>query len=148
MTLPKIPKSRVVPEVAQGKESSLWLILKRAAEASGRDFNMTRIETWVMPGVPDVIMQDDAGAFHLIELKFTRAKGVDLSPHQVAWQGRHQRGSVWILVLSERKGKKELSLYHATQAVDLRFEGLDLEPKLRLSEPFDWSRIFGLISPI
>jgi hypothetical protein len=35
-----------------------------------------------MPGVPDVLLCDEEGDFHFVELKATGGRAVDLRPHQ------------------------------------------------------------------
>jgi len=108
----------------------------------------TRIETWAMPGVPDLMVCDAEGRFHLIELKATTNHAVELRPHQVSFLTKHQHSSCWILVKRQRvmTDPAQVYLYPARQAVDLRMEGLDkINPAALEEEPVNWANIFRLI---
>ena len=85
--------------------------MKTGMEKTGRNLKATRLETWAMPGVPDVVLQDDTGNFHFIELKHTGSNAVDLRPHQVSWLSKHSHGSVWILVRQQRTNMNEPKLF-------------------------------------
>jgi hypothetical protein len=114
-----------------------------------KSWTTTRIESWAVPGVPDLDVCDDLGRFHKIELKSTASDKVDLRPHQVAYATRHQHASCWILV---RKGLTEgghaIFLYHARQAVDVWAEGCKARPILRLDAPIDWDVLWNTIAPV
>tara|TARA_R100001377_G_scaffold79008_1_gene57002 strand:+ start:473 stop:781 length:309 start_codon:yes stop_codon:yes gene_type:complete len=102
-----------------------------------------------MPGLPDIVMQDEKGLFHFIELKHTMGRAVDLSPHQVVWLDNHKSGSAWIMV--RRSGPKEpdtIRVYHASAAMEARMHGIDFPPELLSEEPYDWAEIMGLIAPV
>ena len=102
-----------------------------------------------MPGVPDVVIQDDAGYFHFIELKHTGSNAVDLRPHQVSWLSKHSHGSVWILVRQQRTNMDEpkLFLFAGSDAVDLKMEGLTkVEPIFECDAPFQWNVLLDLIT--
>jgi len=92
---------------------------------------------------------DESGQFHFVELKFCRANAVNLSPHQVAWHIRHKHSSTWTLVKKQSKpdASPYLFLYHASQALDLKADGLKTEPRLMHEKKFLWDDIFGLICP-
>ena len=124
--------------------------MKKGMKNSKRNFQATRLETWATPGVPDVVLLDEKGNFHFIELKATSSKAVDLRPHQVAWLGNHKHGSVWVLVkkLKTKKLDQQLFLFDGSDAMDLKLEGLKFTPKLHQIKDFDWSEVFNLISPI
>ena len=114
-----------------------------------RNWKLTRLETWATPGVPDVLLLDEAGCFHLIELKFTDSKAVSLRPHQVSFLSTHQSGKVWLLVKQHRPGQKEyrLYLYGGDSVVNVAMDGLQTEPKCLLEHPVDWEKLFEAISP-
>jgi hypothetical protein len=76
--------------------------MKSALEKSQRKFEHTRLETWAMPGVPDVVLCDEGGHFHFVELKATPSNSVELRPHQVSWLSRHKHASTWVLVSADR----------------------------------------------
>tara|TARA_R110000803_G_scaffold44729_2_gene94595 strand:- start:69 stop:380 length:312 start_codon:yes stop_codon:yes gene_type:complete len=102
-----------------------------------------------MPGIPDVLVCDDAGHFHFVELKATTGNVVDLRPHQVAWLTNHSIASVWVLVrkLATKTQPQKIYLYHGREAMDLKMEGLKVGPLYYAEGDFDWDTIMGLISP-
>ena len=69
-----------------------------SVKKSSRKISSTRLETWATPGIPDVLLCDEKGKFHFVELKATAGNAVDLRPHQVAWLSNHKNASVWVLV--------------------------------------------------
>ena len=103
-----------------------------------------------MPGVPDVLLCDEKGLFHFVELKATGSRAVDLRPHQVAWLTNHSHGSAWVLVrkVKTKTLPQRIYLYPASDAMDLKFEGLDVNPIYFEENGCDWDKILGLISPI
>jgi hypothetical protein len=78
-----------------------------------------------MPGIPDVLLCDDSGLFHLVELKATAGNAVDLRPHQVAWLSRHAEASVWVVVrkVATEIRPQKMYLYHGRDAMDLKMAG-------------------------
>jgi len=103
-----------------------------------------------MPGIPDVLLCDELGSFHFVELKSTAGNAVDLRPHQVAWLTNHAHASVWVLVkkLKSKTKDEQLFLYAGGDAMDLKMEGLKVEPLYHAEGAFDWEEIFSLICPI
>ena len=69
----------------------------------------TRIESTALPGVPDLLICDESGKFHMVELKFITANAVSLRPHQVSWLTKHGKSSSWILV---KKQKSNMDNWH------------------------------------
>lgn len=102
-----------------------------------------------MPGVPDLLVCDEKGNLHLIELKFTKTNAVELRPHQVAFLSKHKHASVWILVKKwpQKTDDPEVFLFKGSDAVDLRMDGLSkVEPQYHSKQPVDWDKIWGLIT--
>jgi phosphoribosyl 1,2-cyclic phosphodiesterase len=95
------------------------------------------------------LLCDEKGSFHFVELKATAGNAVDLRPHQVAWLSNHKNASVWVLVkkLQTKNEPEQIFLFHGRDAVDLKLEGLKVEPVLHQKEKFDWEDIFRLICP-
>ena len=124
--------------------------MKTGMKRTGRDIKATRLETWAMPGVPDVVLLDEFGHFHFVELKATAGNAVDLRPHQVAWLTTHSHASVWVLVrkLQTKTKSQMIYLYHGKDAMDLKMEGLKVAPVYWSDGDFDWDKIMSLISPI
>jgi len=107
-----------------------------------------RVESWATAGFPDVFVEDGRGIYHTIELKHCITSRVDLSPHQVSFHSRHNNGPSWILVKYSPHGAGRsyaLLLYHGSQAVELRMEGLTVSPVLELDNPNDWEQVFQTI---
>lgn len=123
--------------------------MKSGMKRTGRDIKATRLETWAMPGVPDVVLCDERGLFHFVELKATAGNAVDLRPHQVAWLSNHGHGSVWVLVkkLKTKNQPEQLYLYRGADAVDLKMEGLKVNPHYHITNKIDWNEVFSLICP-
>lgn len=103
-----------------------------------------------MPGVPDVVLLDDKGLFHFVELKSSSGNAVDLSPHQVAWLSNHAHGSTWVLVRKSKTDKtpERVYLYKGADAVDLKMDGLKTKPIYFAEGVAEWEQILNLISPI
>ena len=118
-------------------------------EKSSRTITATRLETWATPGIPDVLLCDEKGDFHFVELKATAGRAVDLRPHQVAWLSKHQHASVWVLVkkLKTKTQPEQIFLFHGRDAMDLKLEGLKVEPILYSDDGFPWEEILQLICP-
>ncbi len=127
--------------------------MKTALEKSPKKIEHTRLETWAMPGVPDVVLCDESGNFHFVELKASTTNAVDLRPHQVSWLSRHKHASTWVLVLriadrgtrTKAPTPESISLYHGSEAMDLKFDGLKIDPVYRSEGKADWDRILDLI---
>ena len=115
--------------------------------SSGRKIETTRLESWALPGVPDVLLCGESGIFSFLELKVAKSSvgKLDLSPHQVAWLSRHASGPAFIIV---RDGALDISVYAGADAVDLRMDGLAAVEALAVfPEPYDWESFFRLTSP-
>jgi len=123
--------------------------MRTALKKSSRKIASTRLETWATPGIPDVLLCDENGKFHFVELKATSGNAVDLRPHQVAWLSTHKNASVWVLVkkLQTKNAPEQIFLFHGRDAMDLKLEGLKVEPAIHQKEKFDWEDIFRLICP-
>lgn len=144
-------------------ESKLWKQLKQNTE---KKVFWTRIESWSLPGVPDLhgIME---GKPFWIELKVHKLKKINsllLSPHQKLWQIRYtlEKGKVWNLVdhpssatlylflpphpeflgKGERMKKKEplSKVYHKTES------GTELSnPVWQSAQPYDWEDLLEFL---
>lgn len=124
--------------------------MKEAAQRSNRKFLLTRIENWVGAGIPDLMICDEKGDFHFVELKFLTSNAVTLQPSQVAWLSRHSHASCWILIKKQTKPTEpaECLLYPANAAVDLKMDGLEaVEPIHHQKGKFNWDVVFDLICP-
>ena len=140
---------RIIPATAKKRESALWSEFRNQAKKLRPKWILTRIETRLTPGIPDVLLCDEQGTFHFIELKYTTSNVVALSPHQVSWLTKHSHSHSWILVRrGDRRGKgdRETFLYPASEAMDLRMEGLVRDPLFHCNKEVPWATIFDVIS--
>ncbi len=118
-------------------------------KATQREILPTRIETSAAPGVPDVMLCDERGRFHLIELKCTAANAVRLSPHQVSFMIRHEHASVWIAVKRDGAKGKTLFLFPGTEAIGISKRGIaGGKAHGEFRYPVIWNDVFELIAPI
>ena len=114
---------------------------------SGRRIETTRLESWALPGVPDVLLCNERGVFSFLELKVAKSNAgkLNLSPHQCAWLSRHSSGPAFIVV---RDGSLDIRVFPAASAVDLRMDGVAaVEAMAVFEEPYDWQEFFKLTSP-
>ena len=140
-----------MPTTATKREAAFYLQMKTAAKTSKlRKLVFTRIESTAVPGVPDLLICDERGLFHMVELKFITGNAVNLRPHQVSWLTKHGRSSSWIFIKKQKNNleKSELHIYRADQAIDVKLDGIKTEPVMVQTQPFNWSDVFSLISPM
>ena len=146
------------------RESQLWRMLSDGIKKTGRNIQATRIESYGVPGIPDVLLASEEGGFSWLELKSTKGHGrVNLSPFQVSWMTRHKHcPQVFILLLapvvldnsltgrtyvSSRLG---LHLFPAAAATDLRIEGSASTESMAVFEgpTYDWDLFFAMTCPL
>ena len=118
-------------------------------KATQREIPPTRIETAAAPGVPDVMLCDEQGRIHLIELKCTAANAVRLSPHQVSFMVRHEHASVWIAVKRDGAKGKTLFLFPGTEAIGIARRGIvGGKAHGEFRYPVIWNDVIELIAPL
>ena len=78
-------------------ESNFYKQIRDGAKKLDRKLVLTRLETWLTAGIPDLLVCDEQGGLHLIELKVTKGNTVDLRPHQ-GLPNIHSHASTWVLV--------------------------------------------------
>ena len=149
LTSPPSKSTNQIPRTAlKNREAGLWKLVSDGLRKSGRKIETTRLESWAIPGVPDVLLCSESGVFSFIELKVTKSGTgkLNLSPHQCAWLSRHSCGPAFIVV---RDGSLDISVFPASAAVDLRMDGLAaVEAMAVFAEPYDWESFFRLASPV
>lgn len=119
--------------------------MREAIRRSSRDIDATRIETYATPGLPDVVLCDEHGRFHFVELKAARSNAVSLRPHQIAWLTRHRRASVWVLI-RKTSVLDQLYLYPGSAAVELRAKGLaGVLPHFYCEGRIDWNAVLNAV---
>ena len=145
---PKKSKNQMPKEAMTNRESGLWRLISDALKRIERKIETTRLESWAIPGVPDVLLCSESGVFSFLELKVTKSGigKLNLSPHQCAWLSRHASGPAFIVV---RDGSLAISVFSGSDAVDLRMDGLSAVEALAVfEEPYDWEAFFRLTSPL
>tara|TARA_Y100000592_G_scaffold23530_1_gene36559 strand:- start:20 stop:439 length:420 start_codon:yes stop_codon:yes gene_type:complete len=118
-------------------ESKLWQMVKKNIP----DVHWTRLESWAMPGVPDVYgIQDGISVF--VELKVTKSNKINLSPFQKNWLYNHYLQGGRSFILLQHLGERALYLFsssilHSPLRIDSKHEY-----KVELpAPPAAWSRI-------
>ena len=125
------------------KEASFWQSMRNNLP---KGWSATRLESRATQGVPDVLMQDNLGRWHLVELKTSKNITVDISPHQVAFATKHAIGSCWVAVKGTKQGYEGVYLYHGDAVMDLRLEGLNSTPTHFFSNPTAWEEFFRVLA--
>ena len=142
-----LPWEEATTKKTNTTESNFYKQIRDGAKKLDRKLILTRLETWLTAGIPDLLVCDEQGGLHLIELKVTKGNTVDLRPHQVAFLNTHQHASTWILVKRQTKtSEPEVLLYRGSDALDLKMECIaKVEPVICLTKPFDWTALWDLI---
>lgn len=137
------------PTIARKSENGFYQQFKAAVKKLDRKIKLTRLECWVGAGTPDVLVYDEAGTFHFVELKYTETNKVYFEPSQVSWHARHQDGPVWVFVKQRKKdGTSDCLVYPAKSVIQLATDGIKkTKPALVCAEPFDWDKILQLTCP-
>jgi hypothetical protein len=117
-------------------------------KTTGRKIETSRLESWALPGLPDVLLCSEHGDFSFLELKYTKARAgkVDLSAHQCAWLTRHSHSNSFIVL---RDRSLDIRVFAAADAVDLRMGDFTAVEALQVfTEPYDWPGFFELTCPV
>tara|TARA_R100001132_G_C3212097_1_gene54561 strand:- start:124 stop:519 length:396 start_codon:yes stop_codon:yes gene_type:complete len=102
-----------------------------------------RIENLSVPGLPDMLCAHPNRGFFTLELKVTKGKKVDFSPHQIAFH-KTCPGPTFILV--KALGQRALILYQGIKIQEILDKGLDASPLVQgPMDAFTWSKIHDLL---
>ena len=145
---PKKSKNQMPQGALKNREAGLWRLISDGLKKSERKIETTRLESWALPGVPDVLLCSEGGVFSFLELKVTKGRSnkLALSAHQCAWLSRHSGGPAFIIV---RDSSLDIRVYRGSDSVDLRMDGLAaVSPLAVFEEPHDWEAFFRLTSPV
>ena len=82
-------------------EAKLWKTVKNYPSS----ISWNRIENWALPGIPDLLGYNKNQKFFTLELKWTKADKVRLSPFQVAFHKKHPEGSFILVSRSANRDK-------------------------------------------
>ena len=126
-------------------EAGLWNLLKTGLKTTSRWIELTRLEAWNLPGIPDVLACNEDGCFSFLELKVRHGKKVKLSAHQVAWLSRHGHSNTFIVV---RGPSLDINVYMGGCSVDLCMgDAAAVEALETFSEPYNWEAFWALTAP-
>ena len=103
-------------------ERDLWRKIKNEIKT----ISWIRIENWALPGTPDLLGYPASGNFFTLELKFTKYRKVQISPHQVAFHTKHKKNTFVLVACAPKLGS--FRLYPGARILDLATSGLKLEP--------------------
>jgi hypothetical protein len=135
-------------EALKNREAGLWRLISDGLKTTGRKIETSRLESWALPGLPDVLLCSEHGDFSFIELKYTKARAgkVDLSAHQCAWLTRHSHSNSYVVL---RDRSLDINVFAAADAVDLRLGDFTSVPALGVYKaPYDWDEFFELTCPL
>ena len=85
-----------------------------------------RIENWALLGTPDLLGYSPNGNFFTLELKFTKSRKVQISPHQVSFHVKHKTNTFVLVACALKLGS--FRLYPGSSILELVDSGLKLEP--------------------
>jgi len=103
-------------------ERDLWRKVKNEIKTIA----WIRIENWALPGTPDLLGYPASGNFFTLELKFTKSRKVQISPHQVAFHTKHKKNTYVLVACASKLGS--FRLYPGSWILELVDSGLSLEP--------------------
>ncbi len=85
-----------------------------------------RIENWALLGTPDLLGYSPNGNVFTLELKFTKSRKVQISPHQVSFHVKHKTNTFVLVACDPKLGSYRL--YPGSRILELVDSGLKLEP--------------------
>ena len=85
-----------------------------------------RIENWALLGTPDLLGYSPNGNFFTLDLKFTKSRKVQISPHQVSFHVKHKTNTFVLVACAPKLGSYRL--YPGSRILELVDSGLKLEP--------------------
>ena len=114
-------------------ETKLWKLLKKNTP----EIRWSRIESWAVPGIPDLLGYNDSCGFFTVELKVTTTKKVKFSPHQILFHTTHTKRN-FILVEQAPKGSpRSIKLYRSSSILGLLEDYREVPPVAQ----DDWGHI-------
>ena len=115
-------------EAPKTTEAQFWKWLRNQINEKKPSWKLSRIEAWSLPGIPDLLLADSSGRFHLVELKNTSSNTVRLSPHQVSFLSGHNKSLVWLLVRRISATRKPQYYLYKENFYSVSEQGLEIEP--------------------
>jgi len=84
----------------------------------------SRLETWVTPGIPDLLGYHNSCGFFMVELKIQTGHKIRFSPHQILFSTLRPNRNYILVEHARKRGPKDLKLYGSKS-----IEGLLLDPR-------------------
>ena len=85
-------------------ERDLWRKIKNEITT----ISWIRIENWALLGTPDLLGYSPNGNFFTLELKFTKSRKVQISPHQVSFHVKHKTNTFVLVACAPKLGSFRL----------------------------------------
>ena len=84
----------------------------------------SRLETWVTPGIPDLLGYHNSCGFFMVELKIQTGHKIRFSPHQILFHTLRTNRNYILVEQARKRGPRALKLYSSKS-----IEGLLLDPR-------------------
>ena len=119
------------------KESDLWKLLKKNTP----EIRWSRIESWAVPGIPDLLGYNDSCGFFTVELKVTTTKKVRFSPHQILFHSTMTKRNFILVGQGQDAGPRSIKLYGSSSILGLLEDLREVTPVPQ----DDWAHINRLL---
>jgi|TARA_R110002051_G_scaffold13586_1_gene45262 hypothetical protein len=92
-----------------------------------REFSFTRLENISLLGTPDLLVCNNNGHFFTIELKVTKGKKVQFSPHQLSFHIKHPKNTFILIQALGPRSSNRFQMFRGSRILELDASGLALE---------------------
>ena len=86
-----------------------------------------RVENLSLPGMPDLLGYNNSGTFFTVELKVTKGRKIQFSPHQIAWHVTHPKNSFILVEALGPRAVNRFQMFRGSRIRELYACGLKLE---------------------
>ena len=86
-----------------------------------------RVENLSLPGMPDLLGYNSSGTFFTVELKVTKGRKIQFSPHQIAWHVTHPKNSFILVEALGPRAVNRFQMFRGSRIRELYACGLKLE---------------------
>jgi hypothetical protein len=90
------------------------------------DFSFTRLENISILGTPDLLVYNTNRHFFTIELKVTKGKKIQFSPHQIAFHIKHPDNTFIMIQALGPRSSNRFQLFRGSRILELEACGLKL----------------------
>ena len=91
-----------------------------------RGFTFTRLENISLLGTPDLLVYNNNRHFFTIELKVTKGKKIQFSPHQIAFHIKHPDNTFIMIQALGPRSSNRFQLFRGSRILELEACGLKL----------------------